>query len=414
VRRYLLILVALVVALGGVAVLAVMRQPTLGLDLQGGLEVVLEARPEQGRELTQEDLDRAKEIIEERVNKTGVSEPEIRKQGANQISVSLPGVHDTARAARLIGQTATLEFYNLQGDALSPTLGAQGQIVASPRLLPLLSGQQELAKKGTPTAWYLYGAKKERLAGPADTRQEILQQLPGGEAPEGSKFYAVPEGRTILTCNENARLCPGVGVPNQEYYYLFKYQPNNAEETIPELTGEDLNGSGTRVDFQNNQPIVTLDFTNAGGDKFHEITRELAQRGRAQANLNPGVPEENFNQSFAIVLDGEIRSSRRSTSTTCRTGSRAARRSSKVSTTSRKPRTSRSSSRRARCLSSSSRSNGATSRPRSARTRSARRSSPGSPGSSRSPSSCWSSTASSAWSRSSASRSTERSCTARF
>ena len=101
------------------------------------LEVVLEARPEQGRELTQEDLDRAKEIIEERVNKTGVSEPEIRKQGDNQISVSLPGVHDTARAARLIGQTATLEFYNLQGDALSPTLGAQGQIVASPQLLPL-------------------------------------------------------------------------------------------------------------------------------------------------------------------------------------------------------------------------------------------------------------------------------------
>jgi SecD/SecF fusion protein len=308
VRRHLLILVALIVALGGVAVLAVMRQPTLGLDLQGGLEVVLEARPEQGRELTQEDLDRAKEIIEERVNKTGVSEPEIRKQGDNQISVSLPGVHDTARAARLIGQTATLEFYNLQGDALSPTLGAQGQIVASPQLLPLLSGQQALAKKGTPTAWYLYGAKKERLAGPADTRQEILQQLPGGKAPEGSKFYAVPEGRTILTCNENARLCPGVGVPNQEYYYLFKYQPNNAEETIPELTGEDLNGSGTRVDFQNNQPIVTLDFTDAGGDKFHEITRELAQRGRAQANLNPGVPEENFNQSFAIVLDGEIRS----------------------------------------------------------------------------------------------------------
>jgi SecD/SecF fusion protein len=308
VRRYLLILVGLIVALGGVAVLAVMRQPTLGLDLQGGLEVVLEARPEQGRELTQEDLDRAKEIIEERVNKTGVSEPEIRKQGDNQISVSLPGVHDTARAARLIGQTATLEFYNLQGDALSPTLGAQGQIVASPQLLPLLSGQQALAKKGTPTAWYLYGSKKERLAGPADTRQEILQQLPGGKAPEGSKFYAVPEGRTILTCNENARLCPGVGVPNQEYYYLFKYQPNNAEETIPELTGEDLNGSGTRVDFQNNQPIVTLDFTDAGGDKFHEITRELAQRGRAQANLNPGVPEENFNQSFAIVLDGEIRS----------------------------------------------------------------------------------------------------------
>ena len=191
-RRHLLILLALVAALGGVAVLAFMRQPTLGLDLQGGLEVVLEARPEQGRELTQEDLDRAKEIIEERVNKTGVdrlgvAEPEIRKQGENQISVALPGVHDTARAARLIGQTAKLEFYNLQGDAISPTLGAQGQIVASPKLLPLLSGQQELAKKGTPTAWYLYGSKKERLAGPADTRGprglEVLRRPAGKNDP---------------------------------------------------------------------------------------------------------------------------------------------------------------------------------------------------------------------------------------
>jgi SecD/SecF fusion protein len=309
VRRHLLILLALFLALAGVAVLALFRQPTLGLDLQGGLEVVLEARPERGRELTQEDLDRSVEIIRDRVDKTGVAEPEIRKQGANQIAVSLAGVHDTGRAARLIGQTAKLEFYDLQGDALPPTLSAQGQIVAAPKLLPLLSGQQELAKKGTPTAWYLYGSKKERLAGPAETKEEILREQPGGKAPEGSKFYAVPGGRIVLTCNESSRLCPGVGVPNQEYYYLFKYQPDNAEEPIPELTGEDLNGGGTRADFdQNNQPIVTLDFTNAGGDKFHDITRELAQRGRAQANLNPDIPEDNFNQSFAIVLDGEIRS----------------------------------------------------------------------------------------------------------
>jgi SecD/SecF fusion protein len=309
VRRHLLILLALIAALAGIAVLALFRQPTLGLDLQGGLEVVLEARPERGRELTQEDLDRSVEIIRDRVDKTGVAEPEIRKQGDNQIAVSLAGVHDTGRAARLIGQTAKLEFYDLQGDTLPPTLSAQGQVVPSPKLLPLLSGQQELAKKGTPTAWYLYGSKKERLAGPAETKEEILREQPGGKAPEGSKFYAVPEGRTILTCNESSRLCPGVGVPTQEYYYLFKYQPDNAEEPIPELTGEDLNGSGTRADFdQNNQPIVTLDFTDAGGDKFHDITRELAQRGRAQSNLNPGIPEDNFNQSFAIVLDGEIRS----------------------------------------------------------------------------------------------------------
>jgi SecD/SecF fusion protein len=311
-RRHLLILLALLVALAGVVVLGFFRQPTLGLDLQGGLEVVLEARPERGRELTQEDLDRSVEIIRDRVDKTGVAEPEIRKQGENQIAVSLAGVHDTGRAARLIGQTAKLEFYDLQGDLVGASISPQGQAIAAPKLLPLLSSQQTLAEKGTPTAWYLYGSKKERLAGPADTKAEILRDLPGGEAPEDSKFYAVPEGRIVLTCGTSARLCPGVGVPTQEYYYLFKYQPDNKTEPIPELTGEDLNGSGTRAEFdQNNQPIVTLDFTDAGGDKFHEITRELARRGALRANTAGATSDEErdlYNQSFAIVLDGEIRS----------------------------------------------------------------------------------------------------------
>ena len=311
-RRHLLILLALLAALAGVAVLALFRQPTLGLDLQGGLEVVLEARPERGRELTQEDLDRSVEIIRDRVDKTGVAEPEIRKQGENQIAVSLAGVHDTGRAARLIGQTAKLEFYDLQGDTVGPSISPQGEVIAAPKLLPLLSSQQTLAKKGTPTAWYLYGSKKERLAGPADTQADILRELPAGKAPEGSKFYAVPEGRIVLTCGTSARLCPGIGVPTQDYYYLFEYQPDNKTDPIPELTGEDLNGSGTRADFdQNNQPIVTLDFTDAGGDKFHEITRELARRGALRANTAGATSDEErdlYNQSFAIVLDGEIRS----------------------------------------------------------------------------------------------------------
>jgi SecD/SecF fusion protein len=309
-RRHLLILLALLAALAGVAVLGFFRQPTLGLDLQGGLEVVLEARPERGRELTQEDLDRSVEIIRDRVDKTGVAEPEIRKQGENQIAVSLAGVHDTGRAARLIGQTAKLEFYDLQGDTVGPSISPQGEVIAAPKLLPLLSSQQTLAKKGTPTAWYLYGSKKERLAGPADTQADILRELPAGKAPEGSKFYAVPEGRIVLTCGTSARLCPGVGVPTQDYYYLFEYQPDNKTDPIPELTGEDLNGSGTRADFdQNNQPIVTLDFTDAGGDKFHEITRELARRGALRANTAGATSDEErdlYNQSFAIVLDGEI------------------------------------------------------------------------------------------------------------
>jgi SecD/SecF fusion protein len=312
VRRHLLILAAIIAAVGGVVALALFRSPTLGLDLQGGLEVLLEAKAPQGREVTQEDLDRSKDIMEERINKLGVSEPEIRKQGSNQISVELPGVHDAARAAQIVGQTAQLQFYDLQGDALAPTATATGGIQPSLQLLPLLQSQRKLAEKGTPTAWYLYSNKSERLAGPAETKEEIERQF-GGTVPEGSKFYGVPEGRTILTCGASARLCPGVNQvpPTRDYYYLYKYQPNHPENPIPELTGDDLKGEGTRQDFgQNNEPIVTLEFTDEGGDRFHDITRELAQRGLQQANLNgaTGADRDNYNQSFAIVLDGEIRS----------------------------------------------------------------------------------------------------------
>ena len=311
-RRYLIILAAIFAAVGGVVALALFKTPTLGLDLQGGLEVVLQAKAPRGREITQEDLDRSKDIMEERVNKLKVGEPEIRTQGSDQISVELPGVHDAARAAQIVGQTAQLQFYDLQGDTLPPTATANGGIQPSLALLPLLQSQQKLAEKGTPTAWYLYSSSSKRLAGPADSKEEILSQF-GGRAPEDSKFYSVPEGRTILTCGPSARLCPGVNQvpPTRNYYYLFKYQPTNTENPIPELTGSDLKGDGTRQDFgQNNEPIVTLEFTNKGGDKFHEITRQLAQRGLQQANLAgaSGAERENYNQSFAIVLDGEIRS----------------------------------------------------------------------------------------------------------
>ena len=318
-RRHVAILLALFAALGGVGALAVFKKPTLGLDLQGGLEVVLEARPEQGRKLTSDDLDRSVEIIRDRVDKIGVAEPEIRKQGENQVAVGLAGVFDTGRAARLIGQTAQLQFFDLQGDLVAPSLSAQSQPVASPKLLPLLSSQQALVTKEGASDWYLYSARKERLAGPADTKQQILNQFPGGKAPEGSKFYGVPKTRTVVTCGSNAPGCPNglQGLPpppqGQFYYYLFKYQPNNAKDPIPEVTGEDLKGSGTRQDFDptTNRPIVTLEFTDKGGDKFHEITRELAQRGRTLANFAGASSDEErdaYNQSFAIVLDNEIRS----------------------------------------------------------------------------------------------------------
>jgi SecD/SecF fusion protein len=320
-RGHLILLSLLVAALLGVAALAIPgspihKSPTLGLDLQGGLEVVLKAVPEKNQKLQESDLDRSVEIMRSRVDKIGVSEPEIRKQGSDQIVIELPGVHDQARAAELIGKTAKLELYDLQADLTGPSKDIQGNPIPQVTLYSLLSQVQSQARKGEPSQFYLFKGK-QHVAGPAPTREALLsskyvkQRGKAGEVPKGHKVLAVPESTVVITCGKTERYCPGVNEeqPSRTYFYLFKFDPNNKEHPIPEMTGEDLKLSGTRQDFDTStgQPIVTMQFTNKGGDKFQDVTRELADRGRQQAGRFGG-PDEQWFQQFAIVLDREIKS----------------------------------------------------------------------------------------------------------
>ena len=83
------------------------QTPLLGLDLQGGVEVVL--RPQDDSQATPEALEQSLEIVRNRVDALGVAEPDITLQG-NTIVAQLPGVEDQQRAVELIGQTAELRF----------------------------------------------------------------------------------------------------------------------------------------------------------------------------------------------------------------------------------------------------------------------------------------------------------------
>jgi len=326
-RRYLIILLAVLGALAGVAALSLFRTPTLGLDLQGGLEVILQAEAPRGQQVDEPGMDRSIEIMRSRIDKLGVAEPEIRQQGTDQIIVELPGVHDASRAAEVVGTTAQLEFYDLEKNVLPPTRVSAGgsgtAIEPNESPLPLLTREDKVEGSEDPNAWYLYAKKekdkpRELLGGPADTKEELLQSL-DGDPPEGAQFFVVPSDRIVLTCGDvNTRLCPGGGngafTPEGKtvYYYLFKYEPTAKEDPVPELTGKDLRLQGTQQDFDRGQPIVTLEFNDSGGDKFHDITRELAQRGRRVATTQ-GIPTDNDSrqaalQRFAIVLDREIRS----------------------------------------------------------------------------------------------------------
>jgi SecD/SecF fusion protein len=83
----------------------------LGLDLSGGMHLVLEVDDSQLREDEKKDVvNRALEIIRNRVDQFGVSEPTIQREGLRRIIVQLPGLQDADRAKRLIGQTAMLEW----------------------------------------------------------------------------------------------------------------------------------------------------------------------------------------------------------------------------------------------------------------------------------------------------------------
>lgn len=101
-----------------------------GLDLKGGMYLVLEVEQE-GMDATQAQntLDRVKTILTNRIDKFGVSEPEITTFGSSRIVVKLPGLQDPERAKNLLGQTAMLEFRLVRPDAeIQDALAALDQL----------------------------------------------------------------------------------------------------------------------------------------------------------------------------------------------------------------------------------------------------------------------------------------------
>ncbi|MDQ2909841.1 MAG: protein translocase subunit SecD, partial [Actinomycetota bacterium] len=324
-RRSHLILVGLIaLALAGVAALGVPGSPahkkmTLGLDLQGGLEVVLKAVPPKNRTCDASCMERSISIMRSRIDKLGVAEPEIRKQGKNQIVIQLAGVHDAGKAAQIIGKTAQLQFFDLEVDVVGPSSDGSGGVVASGRLFDLLKQVQLDTKKGPPTAFYIFKEKTKKLvAGPEDARQKLLGTPRfKGKVPKGLVLFAVPPKMAVVSC-ATATGCPGVSQTTTAttVYYLFKFDPDNATDPVPEATGGDLKLSAISADISTSGQgnVVRLGFSGEGAKKFHDITRNEAIRGAAAANAagqggaNDLGTVTQFAQHFAIVLDGDLKS----------------------------------------------------------------------------------------------------------
>jgi len=150
----------------------------LGLDLQGGIHVVLRVKMEELDEASRKDaVERAIQVIRNRVDGLGVAEPVIQKSGNDRIIVDLPGYTDANRAEELIGQTALLEFKLLESmdnaqlilDKIDSVVYAYEQSRSNAEGMPVEAGQNEQLENQTPDSM-------------KNTSNEMLKELMGDSA----------------------------------------------------------------------------------------------------------------------------------------------------------------------------------------------------------------------------------------
>ncbi|MDQ0339526.1 protein-export membrane protein SecD [Caldalkalibacillus uzonensis] len=122
--RWSMILIFVAIVIGGLTFMAfsvdeVVSDITLGLDLQGGFEILYRVIPiDEDQEITQDLLNDTYTALYRRVDAMGVSEPDLRVEGEDRIRVRLAGVHDPEEARRFLSTEARLSFRNTDDERL--------------------------------------------------------------------------------------------------------------------------------------------------------------------------------------------------------------------------------------------------------------------------------------------------------
>ncbi len=109
----------------------------LGLDLRGGLRVEYQVLPAQGKTPNRDDLNVMRSIIVNRIDKSGVAEPQVTIQGSDRVVIEMPGVQNADQIRTLVGTTGRLDFV-----PLGQTTATQGQQLDLTKFPPLFSGDQ--------------------------------------------------------------------------------------------------------------------------------------------------------------------------------------------------------------------------------------------------------------------------------
>ncbi len=282
------------------------NRTVLGLDLRGGTQLVYEAEGTPANPDPQPaDVDRAIEIVRDRVDSLGVAEPEISRVGGTGIQIGLPDVQDTSRAVDRVGDTAQLFFYDFEPNVI-PVDDSVDRVTAANRdaqTLPRLYDAAKLASKQEPECrdctttgerYYLFNKEnKQYVAGPEAERADLFA-VPEAEAlpKDQREVLEVPQGTIVVRDRLTSTGGDGESDPDldTDRYFVLRDRPA--------LNGDDLRNPEQNFDPQSNEPNVTFDFTDEGRDKFAEITAAIALRGQESF---PPEPEQ-----FAIVLDDEI------------------------------------------------------------------------------------------------------------
>ena len=115
--KWRLILVVVVVIIAAAVAFPVKGKIRLGLDLRGGVHIILQAKGTPENPLTPDSLERLLVVLRSRVDQYGIAEPVIQREGEDRIAVDLPGIEDPEAALDLIGRTAVLQFRQVLGES---------------------------------------------------------------------------------------------------------------------------------------------------------------------------------------------------------------------------------------------------------------------------------------------------------
>jgi protein-export membrane protein SecD len=226
----------------------------LGLDIIGGLRVLLEAELPAGS-FTIEDLNQAANNVSRRVNALGVGEATVQVQGSNRLLVELPGVTDTCQAITTIQRTALLEFVDFGG------LAGQAQALIG---RPVLTTQQQ-------TIIDQRNQAGQAEATPSDGSSGAIVTDPAGTPAAVSNTLAECEPQSGTTSSEAPILNPATGQPFT---------------TV--ITGAGLQAAAAELDPNSQQWVIRFELTTEGGSVFGPFTGSR------------------IGQPLAIVLDGQV------------------------------------------------------------------------------------------------------------